>query len=64
MKTLEAKVFILIYYHHKCVIQFFPFYLNTFVMGLRPLEIFYSLTVRGSTLDVRIWRLQTADSDV
>ena len=30
-------------------------------MGLRPLEI-YVYTVRGSTLDVRIGRLQTSDS--
>ena len=32
----------------------FSSHLNTYAMGLRPLEIFFSLTVRGLTLDVRI----------
>ena len=34
---------------HKCLRQLFPLHLNTYVMGLRPLEIFV-LLVRGSTL--------------
>ena len=40
IKTLETKGFISIWNHHKRLIQLFPIYLNTYVMGLRPLEIF------------------------
>ena len=29
--------------HHKCLRQLFPIHLNTYVMGLRPLEIFLLL---------------------
>ena len=39
---MEIKGFISIYYHHKCLIQLFLIHLNTYVMGLRPLEILYS----------------------
>ena len=49
IKTLETKGFISIWYHHKCLIQLFPIHLNTYVMGLRPLEIFL-LVQRGDRL--------------
>ena len=43
--------------HHKCLGQVFPLHLNTYVMGLRPSEIFRpTLSVRGSTLYVRVVR--------
>ena len=42
-KILETKWFLLILNHQKCLIQVFPIHLNTYVMGLRPLEIFLLL---------------------
>ena len=63
LKTMETKVFFSIWNYHKCLSQFFLIHLNTYGMGLRPLEICFTLLVRGSTLAVRIWRLQTSDSD-
>ena len=39
-------------------------HLNNYVMGLRPLEIFYLLQRMDISLVVRICRLQTSDSDV
>ena len=41
---------------HKCLSQLFPHHLNTCV-GLWPL--FSILSARGSTLDVRFWRLKS-----
>ena len=43
IKTLENKGFISIWNHHKCLIQLFPIHLNTYVMSLRPVEIFLIL---------------------
>ena len=65
-KTLETKGFILIWYHHKSLFQLFPIHLNTYVMGLRPLEIFYSYSAgidfsrqNLRTIDVRFWWLKS-----
>ena len=33
--------------HHKCLSLLSLIHLNTYGMGLRPLEIFFTLTVRG-----------------
>ena len=52
LKTMETKGFISISYHHKCLIQLFLIHLNTYVMGLRPLEIF--LVERRSTFSVYV----------
>ena len=52
------------FFHLEVIINVFPIYLNTHVMGLRPLKICLTITVRGLTLDVRIWRLHTSDSDI
>ena len=62
-KPWRPKVFFSIWNHHKCLSQLFMIHLNTYVMGLRPLQICFTLTVLGWTLVVRIWRLQTSDSD-
>ena len=44
--------------NHKCLSQLFLFHLNTYVMGLQPLEIFYSFWFqRGDGL-------KTSESDV
>ena len=40
---METEVIFSICNHHKCLIQVFPIHLNTYVMGLRPLEIFLLL---------------------
>ena len=48
IKTMETKGFILISYHHKCLIWLLPIHLNTYVMGLWPLEIFLLLQRRDS----------------
>ena len=63
MKTLETKGFFSIWNHYDCLSWLFLIHLNTYVMGLRPLEIFFTFAVRRKTLVVRIWRLQTSDSD-
>ena len=42
---------------YKCLSCLIPFYLNTYVMGLGPFFL-YNISVRRSTLDVRIWRLR------
>ena len=42
--------------HHKYLRQLFLIYLNMFGIGLRPLQIFFTPTVLGPTLD--------SDSDV
>ena len=56
MKTLKAKGFFAIWNHHNCLSQLFPIHLNTYVMGLRPLEIFLLLQCGD--------RLQSSESDV
>ena len=56
IKTLATKGFVSIWYHHKCLIQLFPIHLNTYVMGLRLLEIFLLLHCRD--------RLKSSASDV
>ena len=43
IKTSEAKVFFSIWNHHKCLRELVLIHLNTYVMGLRPLEIFVFL---------------------
>ena len=42
-----------IWNHHKCLSCLFSIHLNTYVMRLRPLEIFLLLQCRGSMLDLR-----------
>ena len=53
---METKGFFLTWNHHKCLSYLFLIHLNTYVMGLRPLEI---------CLLLHCWyRLQTSESDV
>ena len=40
LKTLETKGFFSIWNHHTCLSQLFLIHFNTYLMGLRPLEIF------------------------
>ena len=42
----------------------FPLHLHTYVMGPYDHYKYLTLTVRGSTLDVIIWRLWTSDNGV
>ena len=49
MKTLEAKGVFSVWNYHKGLIQVFPIPLNTYVLGIRPLEI-YSLLQCGDRL--------------
>ena len=54
-------------WEHKGFFQFeviIHIYLNTYFMGLRPLENILILSVWGANLDVGICLLQTSDSDV
>ena len=60
----EQMVFFSIWNHHKCLSYIFLIHLNTYVMGLQPLDIILIISVRGPSVYVRICRLQTADSDV
>ena len=46
---METKGSISIWDHHNCLSQLFLIHLNTYVMGLRPLEIFL-LFQRGDRL--------------
>ena len=39
-KNIATKGFFSIWNHHKCLSQLFPIHLNTYVMGLRSVEIF------------------------
>ena len=57
-KPWRSNVFF-IWNNHKCLSQLFPLHLNTYVMGLRPLEIFliYYFFRSGD-------RLYTSESDV
>ena len=55
-KPCRPKRFFSIWNHHKCLSYLFPLHMNTYVMGLRPLEIFLLLQ-RGD-------RLYTSVSDV
>ena len=43
IKTLETKGFISIWNHHNCLSQVFLIHLNTYGLGLGPLEIFLLL---------------------
>ena len=54
-KPWKPKVFS-IWNHHKCLSFLFPLHLNTYVMGLRPLEIFQFFQCGD--------RLYTSESDV
>ena len=56
--TLKAQLFP-IWNHHNCLGQLFPLHLNTYVMGHGHYYVLL-LLVRGSTSDVRIWRLWTS----
>ena len=40
MEFLYTKGFYSIRKHHKCLSSLFLIHLNTYIMGLRPLEIF------------------------
>ena len=51
---------------HKCISQFFPPHLNTYVMGLRPISAFYPYSAvidlkrkNLTSIDVRLWRLKS-----
>ena len=47
-KTSQLNVVFSISNHPKCLSWLFPIHLNTYVMGLRPLEIFLLLQVSDS----------------
>ena len=47
-----------------CLNQLFPLHLNTYVMRSTAIRNVLILSVRGSSLYVRIWRPQTSDYDV
>ena len=53
---METKAFYSFRNHHKCFSQLFLIHLNTYVMGLQPLEIFSLLQFRD--------RLKSSESDV
>ena len=55
-KNLETKVFFSIWNHHECLSWLFPRHLNTYVLGLRSLEIFQFFQCGD--------RLYTSESDV
>ena len=65
--TVETKGFLSIWNHHNCLSQLFVIHLNTYVhqwlKGYWHYK-YFALSVRGWTLDVRISRLWTSDSDV
>ena len=59
-------VFFSIWSHHKCLCQLLPLHLNTYVMGLRLLQIFYIFSEgivfrrrNQTSVDVRFWRLKS-----
>ena len=66
MKTLEAKGFFSIWnkkINHKCLSHLFPIHLNTYVIGLRPLLIFFSYSAgsdlsRQNKVDLRAVRVE------
>ena len=60
MKTVETKGFFSIWNHHNFLSQLFPIHLHTYAMAIKNS---FTFTVRESILAVRIWRLQTSDSD-
>ena len=49
--------------HHKCLSYLFPLHFKTYVMGQRSLN-FLIFSVRGSTLDIRIYGRQILVSKV
>ena len=61
-KKLGGQRVFSIWIYHKCLSWLFPIHLNTCYVSTAIINNF-NLTVLGSTLDVRIWRLQTSDSD-
>ena len=44
--SMTSREFFSIWNHHKYLSQIFSIHLNTYIMGLRPLEIFLNLTCR------------------
>ena len=52
---METKGFLLIGNHHKCLSQLFLLHLNTYVMGLRPLYIFYYVSARIDFRRQNLW---------
>ena len=65
-KIIEKTKFFSTWYHHKWLSQLFPIHLNTYVMGLWPLSIYYSFNAgihvtrhNLTAMDVRFWRLNS-----
>ena len=65
-KNRNQSGFFSIWIHHKCLRQLFLIHLNTYVMGLRPLEICWFLQCGDrlirqnlTSLNVRFWRIKT-----
>ena len=65
-KKHEDERVISIQNNNKCLSQLFQLHLNTYVMGLRPLYMFYSSSAgidfkrqNMTSIDVRFWRLKT-----
>ena len=64
---METKGLFSIWNHHKSLSLVFPIHLNTYDMGLRPLQIFFYFYSAGidfsrqnlTSIDVRIWRLKS-----
>ena len=54
---METNVFFPIVNNHQCFSQLFLLHLNT--MSTTSMNIFVILSSRGSTLDVRLWRLKS-----
>ena len=61
--AMEIKEYFSIWNHQKCLSHLFLIHLNPYVVLWVYGRIFLILTMRGSTLGVRIWRLQTSNSD-
>ena len=57
---MKTKGFISIWNHHKCISQPFPIHLNTYVIGLRPLEMFLFFQCRDPvyTSEYAVYRRQ------
>ena len=66
-KLWKPKLFFSVWKQHKCLRLLFTIHLNTYGMGLRPLEIFLLLYSAGidfsrqnlTSTDVRFWRLKS-----
>ena len=69
-KPWRSKVFLKpsFWNHHECLSQLFPIHLNTYVMGLRPLEIFLILQcgdqILTTKVDPRAVRLTICNADI